>query len=333
MPEFPAPEYIQLYPTLRCNQNCSFCFNSAGTGYGDMSREDAAKLLDTMEAQGIGELDIMGGEPFLIPWMPDVIRDAAQRGIRVNASTNGSQITALKDLQGISPGRLTVGISLEGSSPELHDHLTGAGNFGAAVTNLRWLASTGLDPLVKTVVSRKTAGDLQHIIDLIRDIGVRRYYLIHMDIFNTDTLSGMAFSYPEFMRLSERISAANTDIAVGSVTASCFNGSAASRNVRCTAGSRKIAVMPDGSVFPCNLFQSFPEFRLGNIFSDSLSALMSHQLLAFFRTSAENRCSLKGCPNAENCTGGCPAHGYFHYRDLNAQDLRCRTGSHRERPR
>ncbi|MBA4373427.1 MAG: hypothetical protein C0402_11280 [Thermodesulfovibrio sp.] len=320
------PEYIQLYPTLRCNQRCSFCFNdtSGGAMYGDMRHGDASKLLGIMESHGIRELDIMGGEPFMLSWMPDFIREAVNRKLAVNISTNGSLLPALQQLDGLRSDLLTIGISLEGSTPGAHDSLTGGSNFHAAIESLKWLLNTGLNPLVKTVVSADTVDEIPSIISLIRQMGVRRYFLIHMDYFSADPLfREKVMSYQEYMRTTGQILAENKNMEIGRVTASCFNGTAAAMNVRCAGGTKKLAVMPDGSVLPCNLFQGFPEFRLGNIFSDSLLHIMSQQKLEFFRTFRSNQCRVSDCDNRTSCTGGCPAHGYYHHRNPDNPDIRC----------
>lgn len=330
--EFPIPAYIQLYPTLRCNQRCSFCFNDTGSQGADMAREDAATLLDIMTSHGIGELDIMGGEPFLLDWMPDLLYKAVDRGIAVNISTNGSLLPALKNLDGINPELLTIGLSLEGSSRDRHDRLTGARNFEIAEKSLQWLLGAGLNPVVKTVVSADTADDIRGIIALLRRWGIRHYFLIHMDNFSADPCCRRkTFSYPEFMQLTDRIIADNRDMRIGRVTASCFNGAASAQQLRCAGGSKKIAVMPDGSVLPCNLFQGFPEFRLGNIFSEALPRIMSNRLLDHFRVWKGNNCPVADCDNRSACTGGCPAHGYYHFRDPEAPDLRCTAARHMRR--
>src|SRR4030042_2911357 len=86
------PSYIQLYPTFRCNQSCSFCFNQNVKSdlYKDMNAECAYMLSDMLKKTGIFELDILGGEPMLIPWMKDFVEYATGLGISLNISTNGS---------------------------------------------------------------------------------------------------------------------------------------------------------------------------------------------------------------------------------------------------
>jgi radical SAM protein with 4Fe4S-binding SPASM domain len=322
--DFPALQYIQLYPTVRCNQQCSFCFNTDSPYTSDLSFESALKLLDILSANNVMELDIMGGEPFLLPWMPDFIRTSTDKGISANISTNGSCPSTIAGLGGADASKLNIGVSLEGSTKEKHNRLTGSGNFDLALESLKKISAAGLDPLAKTVLNMDTKDDIQNIIDLIRSLEIRRYFLIHMDLFSKDSeCRRLSFSYPDFITLSESFRDTNPDMGIFSVTASCFNADAAAMNVRCAGGNRKISVLPDGSVFPCNLFHGFDEFRLGNIFSEKLSSIMGNPRLQYFRTFSGNRCTVSACSNRASCTGACPAHGYYHYRDLDGPDIRC----------
>lgn len=290
-----------------------------------MTADAAIELVEVMCRNSIRELDIMGGEPFLLPWLNDLLAAASLNEITVNISTNGSVIRPLAGLTGKSGKGLTVGISLEGSTAGLHERITGAGHFTTAMAALRALADSGLDPVVKTVVNRETAGDIQNIIGLIRELGISKYYLIHMDLFSRDTRAAdNAIGYTEFEAFAALIRKTNPELAVGTVTASCFNGTARTRGRRCAGGTSKIAVMPDGSVLPCNLFQGIPEFRLGNIFQNSLEDIMASPVLDYFRAFSGNNCSAPDCRNKDNCTGGCPAHGIYHYGKPDGPDIRCR---------
>ena len=79
--EFPFPEYIQLYPTTRCNQRCSFCFNPEISATTDLDFNNALILLDILAENSIKGIDIMGGEPLLLPWLFDFVRIAISRGM------------------------------------------------------------------------------------------------------------------------------------------------------------------------------------------------------------------------------------------------------------
>ena len=328
MSAYPLPQYVQLYPTDRCNQKCAFCFNRRQSRNGDMSYDLARDLLDMLSRHRISSLDIMGGESFLLSWMPEYLRDVIRRGIRVNISTNGSIPEVMTKLGGLTPEVINIGVSLEGSRADIHNPLTRSRNFAKTVESIRNLVSLGLDPLVKTVVNLQNRNDIQSLIDLLKSLGVGRYYLIHMDLFSRDPEDrSQTMGFVEFMRFFETTRAQNPEVLVNKVHASCFEKASLSPHVRCAGGVKKLAVMPDGSVYPCNLLQGVPDFLLGNIFTNDLHEVWADSRLGFFRQAEKNHCHVKGCANFVSCTGGCPAHGYFHGMAMNGADIRCMSHS------
>jgi radical SAM protein with 4Fe4S-binding SPASM domain len=289
-----------------------------------MTFDDALTLLDILSCHGIGEIDIMGGEPLLLDWMPDFVDIAIKSGRSVTLSTNGSTPDMMGRFAALDPEKFNIGISLEGSTEEKHNRLTNSHHFYRAVASVAELVSSGLDPIVKTVVSKETTADIQDIVNLLREMGVKRYYLIHMDLLTRDkTLRKAALSYCDFRDFHEEMKRNNTDMGIFRVNASCFEKESLPEKVRCAGGVRKLSVMPDGSVYPCNLFQQFEEFILGNIFEGNLFTIWANPKLDLFRHCAANSCTIADCPNRSSCTGGCPAHGYYHYGKHLEPDVRC----------
>lgn len=321
---FPFPEYIQLYPTTRCNQKCSFCFNKKNGSNINLSYGNALQLLSILSDFGIKAIDIMGGEPFLLQWMPDFIETALNKTFMVNISTNGSITNMMQRFKGIDHQKFNIGVSLEGSNENNHNRLTNSSNFNKAVECIKGLVCLNLNPIVKTVVVKSSTKDIQKIIDLLIDIGVRRYYLIHMDLLSKD-LSAMkeSLSYVEFLEFYKSIKTANPVIDIHHVNASCFHNKSLPSDIRCAGGVLKLSIMPDGSVLPCNLFQPFKEFILGNIFKDDFNDIWMNPKLDLFRYHKANRCDIESCPNKSACTGGCPAHGFYHYGNPDLPDIRC----------
>lgn len=321
---YPLPAYVQLYPTTRCNQRCSFCFNAEISRTADLTFKDALALLEILAENGVWHIDIMGGEPFLLPWMADFIEAALSKGFSLNISTNGSRPDLLQRLKGPSQARFNIGVSLEGSTPEKHNRLTGSNNFAPAFESIKNLVALALDPIVKTVLNQDTACDIQNISDLIKGVGINRYYIIHMDVLSkNETVIRKAISYAGFLDFYRRIKDENPDIEVHRVNASCFDKNSLPSGVRCAGGVRKLSIMPDGTVFPCNLFHNLKEFEVGNIFRDSFLDIWEHPGLGFFRGHRKNNCAISHCKNRTSCTGGCPAHGYYHYRNTEMSDIRC----------
>jgi radical SAM protein with 4Fe4S-binding SPASM domain len=292
-----------------------------------MTFDDALTLLDILSCHGIDEIDIMGGEPMLLDWMADFVDIAVKSGRSINLSTNGSLPDRMGSFADLDPEKLNIGISLEGSTEEKHNRMTNSHHYYRAVTSIAELASSGLDPIVKTVVCKETMADIHAIINLVRDMGVKRYFLIHMDLMTHDAaLRNASISYWAFRDLYEETKRGNSDIGIFKVNASCFERESLPEGVRCAGGVSKLAVMPDGSVYPCNLFQGFREFSLGNIFEDSLFTMWANPKLDLFRHCRANSCTNGSCPNRDSCSGGCPAHGYYHYGGHLKPDVRCITG-------
>jgi radical SAM protein with 4Fe4S-binding SPASM domain len=320
------PSFIQLYPTLRCNQDCLFCFNRSFAGsasHRDMNVRDAYALSSLLPGIGISEIDVLGGEPMLISWMEDFMRHVVDSGIALNISTNGSLPDALDRISEIPADLLNIGVSLHGSS-RTHNFLTRADNFSKTVAGIKKIIAKGKAPIVKSVLTRDNMDEISGLIHYLADLGVKKYFLLHEDIIGTERIPSY-FSHPEFREFYAKLREESTGIMdIGFVAASGFYKYGIRSPGRCDAGTKKIAVMPDGSVFPCNLFSGFKEFSLGNIFRDSADKIFTNPVLDYFRQYTGNsRCKLRGCEYYSGCTGGCPAHSYFFHGALDAVDPRC----------
>jgi radical SAM protein with 4Fe4S-binding SPASM domain len=318
------PSFIQLYPTLRCNQDCGFCFNrSISSGaYGDMNDADANALGSMLIKDHITEIDILGGEPMLLPWISDFTKRMMDSGIRVNVSTNGSMPDALDRFIDLGGDLFKIGFSIHGFS-RTHDALTKSDNFSRSVRGLRKMIDAGKDPVVKSVLLQENKNEIFELVPYLAEFGVRRYFLLFEDTIGRQ-LSRSCFSFPEFYDIYSQVKTDSKGLLdVNFVAASGFY-KYGSLEGRCDAGTEKIAILPDGSAFPCNLFAGFKKFRLGSIFADGIEKILRNPLLESFRNrGAGNACIATDCRNYSVCTGGCPAHSYFFCHTLHAADPRC----------
>ncbi len=288
-----------------------------------MNVRDAYALSSLLTGIGISEIDVLGGEPMLISWMEDFMRHVVDSGIALNISTNGSLPDALDRISEIRTDLMNIGVSLHGFS-RTHNALTRADNFSKTVTGIKKIIAKGKAPIVKSVLTRDNMDEISGLIHYLADLGVKNYFLLHEDIIGTKKLLSY-FSYPEFREFYVKLREESAGIMdIGFVAASGFYKYGTRSPGRCDAGTRKFAVMPDGSVFPCNLFSGFKEFCLGNIFRDVVDKILKNPVLDYFRQyTGNNRCELCGCEYYPGCTGGCPAHSYFFHGTLDTVDPRC----------
>ncbi len=320
-----SPAFVQLYPTLRCNQYCDFCFNRnirGSVSTADMPEKDAYALAGILAEAQVHELDMIGGEPMLVPWMKEYAEYITGLGIRMNISTNGSLPDTVDEFAHICGELLNIGFSVLGLR-KTHDSLTAGDNFLKAVTGIRTLVRKGGNPIVKSVLTIRNIHEIHDFAGYLANLGVRRYYLLYEDFIGRKNLNN-CLSFPAFHGFYEKLrNATRGNMEVGFVAASGFHKHGQDSHGLCDAGRTKIALLPDGSAFPCNLFFGFPGFRLGNIFTDGLEKIWNSSVLDIFRKAIEKRCPENTCRHYSTCSGGCPAHSYFFYGTVQKPDPRC----------
>jgi len=301
-----GPDYIQFYPTLRCNQSCEFCFNQSMPFMPDMSLDDFTLMLDRITGLSVKTLDIMGGEPTLHPHIVTFVQEAVQRGLTVNISSNGTNTGVLEHLLGIG-GSISIGISI--NDREVLERLAGFVQKNEVV--------------VKSVFHPSMDGAFIH--DILA-LGPKKFYLIYRDALDRKDLHASVPFHQFVSIIEQRFSSSH----IGTVFCSGFIPDSVHypelAQVRCPAGSTKLGILPDGSVYPCNLFFGKKEFLLGNVLIDPFESIWNHPALAYFRGNAENSCSETTCELHTRCHGGCPAHGFAHTGAVSAPDPRCVKG-------
>jgi radical SAM protein with 4Fe4S-binding SPASM domain len=289
----------------------------------DMNLKDAYLLSDILVEIGISEIDILGGEPMLVPWMKDFVVYATERGISLNISTNGSLPEVVSQFTEVRINSMNFGFSFEGFS-ETHNALTKSKNFSKAVRGLKMMIAAEKNPIVKSTLMKENVDEIYDLISYFAGLGVKRYYLLHEDIIGRQKNS-TSFSFPEFWKFYSKIKTEMAEVlGIGFVAASGFYSHGSQSKGRCDAGVKKIAIMPDGSVFPCNLFAGFEEFRLGNILEDGIEKIWRSPVIdALRKYGGNNRCKRDNCNHYLTCRGGCPAHSYYFYGTLDMVDPRC----------
>jgi len=297
-----APDYVQFYPTVRCNQSCGFCFNRAMPAMDDMPLASIRRMIDRLTSADVGTIDIMGGEPTLHGDLLALIECARRKSMGINISSNGSDTHMLAEIMRRYPG-VAVGVSVNDQK-------------GLAALE-RFIGKHR--PIVKTVFSRTVDHEL---IERTIALRPRAYYLLYRDALEP---AGLQEALP-LDRFLETVGSRYGDRA-GVVFCSGFLPDLGRypqlRTTRCPAGTTKLGIMPDGSVYPCNLFFGIDGYRIGNILTDPFETIWKHKALAFFRTFAGNRCTRSSCGLHARCHGGCPAHNLFHHGKPTGTDPRC----------
>ena len=300
--------FVQFYPTLRCNLACDFCFNRGLAQLPDVDPTDFARMLDRLQEAGVGTLDLLGGEPTLHPRLGELIEALAARRMRTTLSTNGrGDLGLLERLEErFGRGTLRVGVSVNDDDvpAPLAGYIERSMPMLKSVCGRDWT----LPPAARAHLQRPGA----------------EFFLIFRDPLSAADL-GDCLAYPEY---AGRLGALRHEypqasgVVCGGFVPQGDRGRPAG-NERCPAGTTKVSVLPDGSVYPCYLLFGRPELKLGNLLYEPLDRILASPRLAFFRTFSGNSCPRGDCGYHAACRGGCPAVSLLVAGDLAAPDPRC----------
>jgi uncharacterized Fe-S cluster-containing radical SAM superfamily protein len=140
-----------------CNITCANCYIESSPTNDRLEYvrlDELTALLDEIETLKLGtrEIAFTGGEPFMNPDMTAMMRAALERGHEVLVLTNAMQPmqrpgvkTALQALLSEYGERITLRVSLDHHSKDLHETERGEATWDKALTGMDWLNAQGFN--------------------------------------------------------------------------------------------------------------------------------------------------------------------------------------------
>lgn len=193
---FPTMLHFEL--TGACNLKCKQCYNDSGCKKTLMTPEHW-KNFSKKVAKDLFSVTLSGGEPLLLGEQLFEIMDIFEsNNTWINLISNGFLMNreTAKRLSKYSLG--WVEISIDSPHEEYHDYLRGVtGSWRKAVLAASYLASYNVPVFIGTCVTPKTLDDLEMMVNLAREIGVRGLTLTKIFV------SGRAYANKEELILSD----------------------------------------------------------------------------------------------------------------------------------
>ncbi len=166
---------LWMYSNYHCNLVCTYCLTESGPKVARRELDPATMLELAREAREVGftALGITGGEPFLVPELPELLAELSQV-LPVLVLTNGTLFQrALLDRLAVLRGcDVTLQISLDHAEPEANDVMRGPENFRKVVEAVPELLKRGIAVRIATTVEEDDADDLERLCALHRGLGV-----------------------------------------------------------------------------------------------------------------------------------------------------------------
>lgn len=171
----PRKRIASVFLLPDCNMACTFC--GSETDFAVMSKVQAESLLAELAAQGLHNIVLGGGEPFLWPHgLPELARLAKGMGFTVQVCTNGIHLP--EGFEGMRAFDRFI-LPLEAMDPAVHDRLRRhpGGHHAVVMARLQALVEAGREITISTVVTGENLQELPALAAFLGDLKTRGAHL------------------------------------------------------------------------------------------------------------------------------------------------------------
>lgn len=187
------PLHIQLEFTTYCNLNCKPCLRSKllKKSPEHLSPQNFKRIIEPIRPSKLSLSG--GGEPFLSPYLFELIGLAKELGCSVNTTTNGTLLTPESCVGIIKSGLDLLKISIDGATPETYRKIRGEDRFWQVLDGVQTLIDmkkrmSSSRPYIRFnyVVSKDNYAELAQTVELAGKLGVDAMYFQPLGLFGIE---------------------------------------------------------------------------------------------------------------------------------------------------
>jgi radical SAM protein with 4Fe4S-binding SPASM domain len=299
--------FVLWLATNRCNFSCPFCELSSGEARpGELSREEAHKLIGDLSAMGVKRLVVSGGEPLMRQDICEIMAYANSRNLQLGLVTNGWHVPALERTLRTLHFFLYF-TSIDGA-PEYHDRVRGAKKaFVRALQGLELFAEMRVPArIVNTVVHPENIRQLEGMVEIIRNSAATSWRLTPVcNVGRAEGATGYDLSKAQLSRLvdfiKEHRNAVNVDFGESHTYLWRLAGAAGVKPFFCGAGLTRCSITSEGEVIGCQWIST--SFSEGNLRDRSFPQIWKDGFTRFRKNEFQRGCF--DCVHFDGCRGGC----------------------------
>lgn len=311
--------------TLKCNARCIHCGSAAGESRDDeLSTQEALNICDQLGEIGCKTVNLIGGELFLRSDWNKIIERLIQRNVDVSIITNGIALTEDKVDFLADIGIKTLGISIDGGTPETNDHIRQVpGLFDKIFNSMEYIKKTGLDTVAITTLNKLNILELIQLRERLINSPFKAWQIqlasphgrmkndLFLDLFEY-YLAGLFFAQSRIMIPMKQLAIICLhDFGYFSKVIPRHAGY--SKWAGCSAGKGVLGIRSDGKIQGClSIYQD--KFTEGDLKQQSLKEIWNSKSLCKWNKRINRFLALKGfCKSCEYgliCLGGCSDLAY-----------------------
>ena len=336
----PAPAYLILMLTDRCNLSCRYCYLGQNKQTARAGKDISFDLVDRavflwMSNPKKWRIQITGGEPFLardvLEYTARKIRDISATA-PVSVQTNATLLED-RDMDLIKRFNLEMGVSLDGD-PAIQDSVRGRA--ADSFKGVKRLDKAGIPFNVTCVVSSANADRLHRLALALGGFsmagGIGFDLLVHKGrVLDNHGENGIAQASPGELtagvqKLKSAMKLVNAGRKKPLVLREMEKIKLARKGMRpsafCHAASGKsMLVTPDGDLYPCSQTAYDPAFYLGSLNPERKASSVTAKRPAWPSLEERAKGNCKTCVLSACCPGECPSR--LHYGNTGDSPLAC----------
>jgi MoaA/NifB/PqqE/SkfB family radical SAM enzyme len=169
------PGRVWLYANYHCNLACTYCLTESfpKAARRELGRQRMLALATEARALGFTALGVTGGEPFLLPYLPELLVELASV-LPLVCLSNGTMFTRdrLERLRPLAGLPAQIQVSLDRPDPDANDAMRGPENFRKVVDAIPRLVQRGVRVRIATTVGSIDDRERERLCALHRQLGV-----------------------------------------------------------------------------------------------------------------------------------------------------------------
>ena len=202
--------------TQSCDLACKHCRAAAQpiAHPDELTNAESKALIDQIADMHIPIFVFTGGDPLKRTDVFELIRYAAEKGVQVALTPSATPLLTREAIFKLKEaGLVRLGISLDGSTPEIHDAFRGLpGAWARTIQAIEWANEAGIPIQVHSTISRHNVHDLDNLCNLFEKLAIvmwNVFFLVPVGRGQLgDLLSGEDFEqvFGKIYELSHRVS-------------------------------------------------------------------------------------------------------------------------------
>lgn len=180
--DFKENPFIVIWEVTRaCELKCVHCRADAQlkSDPNELTTEEGLRLIDRIHEMNNPMLVFTGGDCMMREDLFELADYAIKKGMRVSMTPSATaNVTKEKMERAKKAGLSRWGLSLDGPTPEIHDHFRGtAGSFDLTVEKIRYLNELNMPLQINTVISRYNYDHLEQMAELVKELKAVMWYI------------------------------------------------------------------------------------------------------------------------------------------------------------